>query len=73
MHSRLVALVDIIGYEPLLMVEQFSELALLHELHAMGFLGQDASIIAVQVGEQAAPVIPEIIRNCLVILLKFFV
>ena len=55
------------------MVEQFSELALLHELHAMGFLCQDASIIAVQVGEQAAPVIPEIIRNCLVILLKFFV
>ena len=73
LHSSLVALIDIIGQEALLMIEQFFKFALLLELNALRLLSQNASIIAVQVREQAAPIIPKIVRNCLVILFKLFV
>ena len=42
-------------------------------LDHVGLIGQDASVIAVKVGEQTSPVVLEIVIDSVVVLLEFLV
>ena len=73
LHPRLVALMNVVCLKVFFPLEQLSYIALFLELDALGLLGQYSSVIAVQVGEQAAPIVPKIVWDCLIVLLKLLV